>query len=146
MNVILIVADTLRADHLGSYGNGWIRTPSLDRLAREGVRFARAYPEALATVPVLRAIHTGKRTFPCRDWFPRKGDSVRTPGSQPIPEEQVTLAETLQPAGYRTALITDTFHLFKPSMNTPATASTTVAAMDSPSQGRRASTPPMAAR
>lgn len=117
MNVILIVADTLRADHLGSYGNGWIRTPSLDRLAREGVRFARAYPEALATVPVRRAIHTGKRTFPCRDWFPRKGDYVRTPGWQPIPEEQVTLAETLQPAGYRTALITDTFHLFKPSMN-----------------------------
>lgn len=84
MNVILIVADTLRADHLGSYGNGWIRTPNLDRLAREGVRFARAYPEALATVPVRRAIHTGKRTFPCRDWFPRKGDYVRTPGWQPL--------------------------------------------------------------
>lgn len=117
MNVILIIADTLRADHVGAYGNPWIRTPTLDRLAREGVRFTHAYPEALATVPVRRALHTGQRIFPCRDWFPRKGDYIRLPGWQPIPEEQVTIAEILHEARYRTALITDTFHLFKPSMN-----------------------------
>ncbi|MDR7427260.1 MAG: sulfatase [Armatimonadota bacterium] len=49
--------------------------------------------------------------------LPRKGDTVRVPGWQPIPEEEVTLAEILQHEGYRTALITDVFHMFKPSMN-----------------------------
>ncbi|MDR7463166.1 MAG: sulfatase [Armatimonadota bacterium] len=117
MNVTLIIADTLRADHLGCYGNPWIRTPTLDHLATESIVFTRAYPEVLPTIPVRRTLHTGRRTFPCRDWFPRKGDTVRVPGWQPIPEEEVTLAEILQHEGYRTALITDVFHMFKPSMN-----------------------------
>lgn len=37
MNVIVIMLDSLRADHLGCYGNEWIRTPNIDRLARESV-------------------------------------------------------------------------------------------------------------
>ena len=41
-NVILVIVDSLRKDHVGVYGNDWIRTPSLDALAREGLRFTRA--------------------------------------------------------------------------------------------------------
>ena len=37
MNVIVIMLDSLRADHLGCYGNKWIRTPNIDKLARESV-------------------------------------------------------------------------------------------------------------
>ena len=39
MNVVFIVSDTLRRDHLGCYGNEWIRTPRIDRLASESVVF-----------------------------------------------------------------------------------------------------------
>lgn len=117
MNVILIVLDTLRADHLGCYGNPWIQTPTLDALARESVLFTRAFPESLPTIPMRRALHTGRRTFPFRDWTPPKGDPVISYGWQPIREDQTTLAEILSRNGYHTGFITDTFHYFKPSMN-----------------------------
>ncbi len=117
MNIVIVILDTLRKDHLGCYGNGWIQTPNLDAFARESLRFTRAYPESLPTIPARRAIHTGKRTFPFRGWIPQKGDTVRIYGWQRIPEEQVTLAEVLSQHGYTTAFVTDTYHQFKPSMN-----------------------------
>jgi len=117
MNVIVVILDSLRRDHVGAYGNRRIHTPSIDELARSSTRFTEARPEAMPTVQVRRCVHTGERTFPTRSWFPRKGDSVRMPGWEPIPEDQVTLAEMLSAAGYYTALVTDTPHLFKPSMN-----------------------------
>ncbi len=79
-NVILIMLDSLRRDHVGAYGNDWIETPNIDALASEGVRFMNAYPEALPTIPVRRAMHTGMRTFPCRDYVLAKGDTVLIPG------------------------------------------------------------------
>ena len=117
MNVIVVILDSLRRDHVGAYGNGRIHTPSMDELAWSSTRFTEARPEAMPTVQVRRCVHTGERTFPARRWYPRKGDSVRMPGWEPIPEDQVTLAEMLSAAGYYTALVTDTPHLFKPSMN-----------------------------
>lgn len=117
MNVILILADSLRADHLGCYGNRWIHTPAFDALAAESVRFSRACPKALPTIPARRAIHTGMRTFPFDNWVPEKGASAHRYGWQRIPDEQVTLAEILSHAGYHTAFITDCYHYFKPTMN-----------------------------
>lgn len=117
MNVILIVLDSLRADHLGCYGNTWIQTLALDALATESIRFTRAYPEALPTIPARRAIHTGLRTFPFDNWIPEKGASAHRYGWQRIPDDQVTLAEILGHAGYHTALISDCYHYFKPTMN-----------------------------
>ena len=58
MNVILVIIDSLRRDHLGVYGNDWIKTPNLDALARESLRFDRSYPESLPTILARRAIHT----------------------------------------------------------------------------------------
>ena len=52
MNVILIILDSLRADHVGCYGNKWIRTPNLDALAEESVVFTRTFPESLPTIPL----------------------------------------------------------------------------------------------
>jgi arylsulfatase A-like enzyme len=116
-NVILIMLDSLRRDHVGAYGNDWIRTPNIDALAGESVRFLNAYPEALPTLPVRRAMHTGMRTFPCRGYKLHKGDTVLIPGWQPIPEGQVTMAEVFRHHGYKTALFASTLHMFKPSMN-----------------------------
>ena len=102
-NVILVIVDSLRKDHVGAHGNDWIRTPTLDALAGESLLFTRAHPEAMPTLPVRRAIHTGMRTWPTR--APRFGWS-------PIPPGQRTLAEILRAEGYLTALVTDTYVQF----------------------------------
>jgi len=117
MNVIIVTLDSLRADHVGCYGNTWIRTPVMDALAHESILFTHAFPESLPTIPMRRALHTGLRTWPFRDWIPQRGDIVRAYGWQRIPEDQVTLAEILEREGYHTAFITDAYHQFKPSMN-----------------------------
>jgi len=117
MNVIMVILDSLRKDHVGVYGNGWIQTPNLDALAGESLRFTRAYPESVPTIPARRAIHTGIRTWPFRDWVPQKGETFFPAGWQRIPEDQTTLTEVLKPEGYNTVLITDTQHEFKASMN-----------------------------
>jgi arylsulfatase A-like enzyme len=117
MNVILIILDSWRKDHVGAYGNDRIHTPSLDALAKESLSFTRAYPESIPTIPARRAIHTGLRTWPFRNWDPPEWDVIQLYGWQPIPEDQTTLAEILQAEGYHTALVTDTQHQFKPAYN-----------------------------
>jgi arylsulfatase A-like enzyme len=116
-SAIIIVMDTLRADHVGTYGNDWIKTPSLDALANESIVFTRAFPEVLTTIPMRRTLHTGLRTWPVRHWVPDRGDIIPTWGWQRIPEDQTTLAETLIQEDYQTAFITDTYHYFAPSKN-----------------------------
>ncbi len=117
MNIVLVIFDTLRKDHIGAYGNDWIQTPHLDAFASESIRLTRAYPESLPTLPFRRAIHTGQRTFPFKGHIDHKGDFPGSPGWGPIPEDQDTVAELLRTQGYRTALFTDCYHQFKPSKN-----------------------------
>lgn len=111
MNVILLILDSLRKDHVGAYGNDWIKTPALDALSRESLHFTQAYPESLPTICARRAIHTGMRTFPFKD-RPSLQKKTGVYGWLPIPEGQPTLAEILKREGYRTALVTDTYSQF----------------------------------
>src|SRR5919108_2015026 len=111
MNVIVVILDSLRKDHVGVYGNDRIRTPNLDALADESLRFERAYPESIPTICARRAIHTGFRTFPFKD-MPLQQENAPVYGWLPIPWYQATLAEILQTAGYETVLVTDTYHQF----------------------------------
>lgn len=115
MNVVVVVLDTIRRDDLGAYG-GTTRTPNLDAFAASATRFTRAYPEMLPTIPVRRGVHTGLRGYPASDWTPPAGQPG-LPGWQPVPEHQTTLSELLKSAGYSTAMLADTPHLFSPSMN-----------------------------
>ncbi len=62
--------DTLRPDFVGAYDSPRVKTPAIDSLAARGLRFSRAFPEALVTVPARRSIYTGKRIFPYRDFAP----------------------------------------------------------------------------
>lgn len=103
MNVIVIVNDSLRWDHLGCYGNDWIKTPNIDKLASESAVFDNFYSEGLPTVPTRTTFFTGRYTFPFRGW-------------QRLEPKDVVLAEVLWNKGYKSALITDTYHLHKPSM------------------------------
>jgi arylsulfatase A-like enzyme len=116
-NVVLVIVDSVRRDHVGAYGNNWIKTPNLDALARDSLRFSRPYPESIPTLCARRAIHTGQRTWPFENWHPAKDDGIGLWGWQPIPEDQTTLAEILRSNGYGTYFVTDTMHQFKPSMN-----------------------------
>ena len=116
LNVILVIIDSLRKDHVGAYGNDWIRTPNLDALSKESLRFSQAYPDSLPTICARRAIHTGFRTFPFKDRL-RAQKSAPVRGWLPIPEEQPTLAEILKGYGYLTLLVTDTYHQLLPPMN-----------------------------
>ena len=117
MNAVLVILDSLRKDHIGAYGSDRVRTPNLDAFAGESFRFTRAYPESLPTICARRAIHTGLRTFPFRNRVELPGETFQPAGWQPIPEDQVTLSETLVAQGYNTALYSDTQPMFHPSMN-----------------------------
>ena len=92
-NVLLVTIDTCRADRLGPYGFRLARTPSLDRLAREGVRCDDAVAVAPITLPSHASILTG--LLP-----PAHG--VRDNGSYALGPSAVTLAERLQGAGWAT--------------------------------------------
>ncbi len=104
MNLIVIVTDTLRADHLGCYGSDRVRTPNLDRLAAEGVVFTNTYADGLPTIPMRRVFYTGNSILPEGQW-------------RPLLPDDVTVAEILRERGYTTALIADCYHMFKPGMN-----------------------------
>jgi len=95
LNVVVIVTDTMRRDHLGCYGNRWIRTPQLDRFAKECVVFDRAYCGSFPTMPMRADLMTGKYTLTYLGWAP-------------LPPEEVTLQDVLLEAGYWTAGIVDT--------------------------------------
>jgi arylsulfatase A-like enzyme len=106
-NVLLIVVDTLRADHVGAYG-GRAATPAIDSLARDGLRFTRFHPEAMATVPARRSILTGRRVFPFRRWEPHPERGLRdTPGWAEIEDVGATFTSALQRAGWWTGYVTD---------------------------------------
>ena len=121
MNVILVIFDSLRKDCVSVYGRppwGKVHTPRFDEFAAQSLVLTRAFPESLPTLPTRRAIYTGRRVYPFHNAdFRLKGDFVGAPGWGPIPEDQPTLAERLKEAGYRTGLIADVYHMFKPSKN-----------------------------
>ena len=99
----MVMADSLRKDHVGYYGNGWIKTPSIDKIASEGVVFDYAYAEGLPTIPVRTSLFTGRYTLPFRGW-------------QPLERDDLLIAEFLWNKGYVSSLISDTYHLHKPRM------------------------------
>src|SRR5215208_4204807 len=111
MNVVVVVMDSLRADHI--YGNH-ARTASWDKVGRQGVRFLHAYPEGMPTIPARRAIMAGKRTFPFRGWRPRWSDLPRQPGWEPVGSDGEMWTATLREAGWTTGYVTDNPHLLLP--------------------------------
>ena len=105
-NVVLIVIDSLRADHLRCYGAREMRTPNLDELAGGSVRFRRVFPEAMPTMPARRALMSGRRAYPFRRWQPWAGMAKR-PGWQPIQPGAETLITAFRKAGWWTSYVTD---------------------------------------
>src|SRR5260370_17362663 len=82
LNIIHIGVDTWSTHYLGCYGNGEIRTPNVDALARKSVVFEEAYPEVLPTLPARRCIYTGRRIFPS-DLILQRDDQMNLLGCHP---------------------------------------------------------------
>ena len=101
-NVLLVTIDTLRSDRLGAYGSQAGLTPTLDALARDGVRFTRTWSHAPVTLPAHASILTG--LLP-----PHHG--VRNNGAFRLGAGPATLAECLGRAGYRTGAFVGAFVL-----------------------------------
>lgn len=110
MNVVVVVMDSLRADHI--YGRG-ARTPVWDKAMRESLRFTRAYPEAMPTIPARRSVMSGKRIFPYRGWHPYDGLPPQ-PGWEPVGSDGKMWTEVLQDKGWTTGYVTDNPHLLLP--------------------------------
>jgi arylsulfatase A-like enzyme len=96
MNVIVIVCNGLHLNFVGTYGNPWIETPNLDRLAAEGVVFDHHFAENLTTLPTRRSWWTGRYGFADEDqgWTPLR------------PDERI-LPDVLWNRSVRTAFISD---------------------------------------
>jgi len=95
MNVILLVNDSFRRDHLGCYGTPWIKTPCLDEFAQRAAVFEQCYIASYPTVPHRWDLSTGRFGFPLRGW-------------QPLGASDVTLAQVLGRNGVHTQMIWDT--------------------------------------
>ncbi len=93
-NILLIVVDTLRADHLSCYGWPERSTPNIDRLAEEGIVAENMICQVPQTLPSFCTILTG--TYPLTH-------GVRANGIFALPDEALTLAEILSDEGYGTA-------------------------------------------
>jgi arylsulfatase A-like enzyme len=108
VNVLLVSIDTLRADHLGSYGSPDGLTPHLDRLAREGVTFRQAITSAPWTLPAVGSLLTGLSP---RHHGAGAVTNRRDPlGRSPLAGGSWTLAGALRARGYRTqAIVTNPY-------------------------------------
>jgi len=98
-SVILIVLDTVRADHLGSYGYERPTSPQLDRWAKRGALFEHAIASSSWTLPSFASIYTGHHPAQHEAGEPLEGEQLSISG---IREDLPTLAEIFSEAGYAT--------------------------------------------
>lgn len=113
-NIVLIMADDLGYAELGCYGQKWIKTPNIDRIAAEGIRFTQFYSGNAVCAPSRCCLMTGMHPGHARirnngrpeylqHLAPKYGWEF--PGQHPIEDSDVTLAEVLKAKGYATAAI-----------------------------------------
>ncbi|MHA2394881.1 MAG: sulfatase [Promethearchaeota archaeon] len=103
LNVIVVLSDTFRRDHVGTYGNR-ANTPNLDRFAKEAAIFEEAYVASFPTIPNRTDHFTGRYTFPWRPW-------------SPLPTNDLVLAEAVGFHDVISMLIADNHHLFEEDFN-----------------------------
>lgn len=101
-SVVLVTLDTTRADRIGAFGGTRVRTPRLDRSAREGVAIDDAISQVPLTLPAHASLMTGR--YPA-------SHGVRHNGIYRLPAGETTLAERLTAAGFETAAFVGAFVL-----------------------------------
>jgi arylsulfatase A-like enzyme len=105
--VLLVVLPLVRADHVDAFeGGAPAKTPNLNELTKSSLRFDRAVAESMAALSARRALVTGMRAFPFRDW--RRLDGFPSvPGFNPVWDHQPLLMEVTRAAGVETIYVTD---------------------------------------
>jgi len=103
-NVVIILADDMGYGDLGCYGHPTIKTPNIDRMAAEGMRFTQFYAPAAVSTPSRASILTGRYSVRTGMW----GDKFSvlypdTPGG--LPNDELTIAQVVKGQGYNTACI-----------------------------------------
>jgi arylsulfatase A len=101
-NVIYILADDLGYGDLGCYGQKLIKTPVVDGMAKEGMKFTQHYSGSALCAPSRCSLMTGKHTG---HTFIRNNKPMPREGNLPIPKDEITIGEVMQKAGYVTACI-----------------------------------------
>ena len=103
-NVVIIFVDDLGYGDLGVYGHPTMRTPNLDRMAQEGMKFTQFYSASSVCTPSRAALLTGR--LPVRSGMTSDARRVLFPDSKyGIPAEEITMAEALKEQGYATAAV-----------------------------------------
>jgi arylsulfatase A-like enzyme len=100
-NIILILADDLGYGDLGSYGQKFFKTPNLDRMAREGIRFTQFYAGAPVCAPSRASLMTGLH----QGHAYVRGNTDMNNQRVSLRQSDVTIAEVMKSAGYRTGII-----------------------------------------
>ncbi len=101
-NLIFILSDDLAMGDVGCYGQKLIRTPRLDRMAKEGTRYLQAYCGTSVCAPSRSSFMTGLHTGHCPI---RANREIQPEGQKPLPPGTVTVAQVLKGDGYATACI-----------------------------------------
>ena len=101
-NIVFVLADDLGYGDLGCYGQKRIKTPSIDKMAAEGIRFTNHYAGSTVCAPSRCVLMTGLHTGHC---LVRNNKEVKPMGQMPLKPETVTVAELLKEAGYATGLV-----------------------------------------
>lgn len=107
-NIVYIYADDLGYNELGSYGQEKIRTPNLDRMAAEGVRFTQHYSGSPVSAPARCMLMTGRHpghSYVRSNYRPVPWSRDIETGSMPLPEGSFTIGHMMQQAGYTTGAI-----------------------------------------
>lgn len=103
-NVVIILADDLGYGDLGCYGHPTIRTPNLDKMAAEGMRFTQFYVAAEVCTPSRAALMTGR--YPIRSGMTSYQYRVlRANSAGGLPASEITLAQAMKAQGYATGMI-----------------------------------------
>ncbi|MCI0462799.1 MAG: arylsulfatase [Gemmataceae bacterium] len=101
-NVIFVLCDDLAQHDLGCYGQTKIKTPNLDQMAKEGVRFTQAYTGTSVCAPARATLMTGLHTGHCPI---RANREIQPEGQKPLPAGTYTVARLFKDNGYATACI-----------------------------------------
>lgn len=136
LNVLVIVLSGIRSDSVGAFDGAFDdnrvgRTPSIDDLAGDSLRFERAVAESTPAVPARRALITGRRAFPYREWHPMEGFAA-IPGWNPVYERQPLVTETLATQGIAASWVTDNPIFSGPRYRDVVRRTTSVSADDYP--------------
>ena len=100
MNIVFIMSDSFRFDHVGITGTGKCMTPNIDKLADSAHVFRNAFISSFPTVPNRWDIFTGRLNHTYAQW-------------QPLPENEVVVSQVLGEGGYTTMMVADTPHILQ---------------------------------